>query len=101
LKDDYGNEITENHEWTTKNFNDNQNCISRHSHRNIIHTTGYYGKNVPSFGHSSVIVGFGPHITDLGFNSGNLFKNSFNLFDEIEKEFDKSFNSNLNIENKN
>jgi len=40
MKDDYGNEITENHQWTTKNFNDNDNCISRHSPRNVIHTTG-------------------------------------------------------------
>jgi len=44
---------------------------------------------VPSFNHGSVIIGFGPHITDLGFNSGNMFKNSFSLFDQIEREFDK------------
>jgi len=37
-----------------------------------------------------MIIGFGPHITDLGFNSGNMFKNSFNIFDQIEKEFDKN-----------
>jgi len=73
-------------QWTSPNYEANVACMDKTTSRSLVHTTGYFGETVPSFNSGSMIVGFGPHTNDLGFNGGNIFRQSFNLFDELQRK---------------
>jgi len=93
IKDDYDQTKELQINWSGKKFENNENCQSRVKPRHMVHVTGYHGQNIPTHAQGSYIVNFGPHITDLGFQSGNMFKDSFSLFDRIQEVFEKSINA--------